>query len=62
MSLPSLLTGCKDFTGSEYDKNYENSYVLEAWFATAFSISFPVEISGISTNLVSNTTHFGYPV
>ena len=37
-------------------------YILEAWFATPFSISFPIEIFEISIESGPNTTHFGEPV
>ena len=37
----------------------ENSYALEAWFATPFTIIFLDEICEISTESGPNTTHFG---
>ena len=62
MNLPSLLNGCRNRTRYEYEKKCENSYALEAWFATPFAIKFPIEISYISTESRSNTTHFGESV
>ena len=45
-----------------YGRKCENSYSLEAWFATPFAIIFPVEIYEISTESGPNTTYFGGPV
>ena len=59
MVLPSLSNGILDCNGSEYGRKCENSYALEAWFATPFPIIFPIEIFDISTELGPNTSHFG---
>ena len=45
--------------GSENGIKSENSYALEAWFATPFAIIFSVEIYVISTESGQNTTCFG---
>ena len=59
MVLPPLSNGTWDYSGSEYGRKFENSYALEAWFATPFAIIFPIEIYKISTESGPNTTRFG---
>ena len=59
MKLPYLLNGYRDYVGYEYVKKCENSYALKEWFATPFTIIFPVEISDMSIESGSNITCFG---
>ena len=62
MVSPSLSNGSQDYTGSNYNRKCENSYALEAWFATPFAIIFLVEIYEMSIELRPNTTRFDGPV